>query len=105
MEDTLEIQDVEQQVPEQQDPPLKKLYNVVSRDKLYTKSFEEFQKQYSTPEAIDKLHRVVSEKQLYTKSLDDFKSQYFPTEKKKVGKINLDLSSLESGNSLSQSSG
>ncbi len=86
MEDTLEIpqvQDGEQQLPTQEDPPKKKLYDGLVKEKLYTKSFDEFQKQFSTPEAIDKLHKGLQEESLYTKTNKDFQDQYFPDVKKK----------------------
>lgn len=73
----------------QQEDPLEKLYNGLHKENLYTKSFDEFKKQYNTPETIDKLYNgLVSEKDeegtpLYTKSKDEFYSQYFGNVKKK----------------------
>ena len=71
-----------QQVPTQ-DPPSKKLYDGLVKDKLYTKSFEDFNKKYSTPEAITALHTGLTKDKMYTKSINDFQSQYFPEVKKK----------------------
>lgn len=108
MEDVLEIQD-QTQAPLQEDPPRKKLYKGLVKDKLYSKSYDEFNKQYSTPEAIDRLHKGLVEEKLYSKSINDFNKQYFsdltPTSKKKVGTIGFEESSLQAGNVLSQSDG
>jgi len=78
MEDTL-------QIPTQtfqDDPPLKKLWKGLNADKKYTKSYDEFQKQYSTPEAINKLYTGLKEDGDYTKSADEFQAQYFGLKKK-----------------------
>lgn len=90
MEDTLTIPEevqTEQQVPQEQksqgDPPSKKLYDGLVAEKLYSKSYDEFTKQYSTPETIAKLHDGLVEEKLYSKTGDEFVNQYFPTVKKK----------------------
>lgn len=87
MEDTLTIPEevqTEQQVPqEQQDPPSKKLYDGLVAEKLYSKSYDEFQKQFSTPESITKLHNGLVNQKLYSKNSNDFSTQFFPTIKKK----------------------
>lgn len=70
-----------QQETGQPTPPNKKLYDKLANDKLYTKSYEEFQKQFSTPEAIQKLHQKLNTDGLYTKSKEDFQQQFFPTPK------------------------
>lgn len=87
MQDTLTIPEEVQteQAPLQQDPPSKKLYDGLVKEHLYTKTYEEFTKQFSNPEAIQKLHKGLAEEQLYTKGSDDFTKQYFPDVKKKVG--------------------
>ena len=72
-----------QQVPTQQDPPSKKLYDGLVADKLYSKSFDEFQKQYSSSDAISKLHAGLVSDKMYSKGSDDFLNQYFPEVKKK----------------------
>lgn len=104
------IEEVEIQEPEQQqpDPPKKKLWKKLNDKSLYTKSYEDFDKQFSTPESIDKLYKNLSEKKLYTKSYQDFNSQFFqsiPEVKKKVASVDIGGSSLEAGNALSQSGG
>ncbi len=85
MEDTLQIQDTEapEQQPVPQDPPSKKLYNGLIEEKMYSKSYDEFRKQYSTPESLTKLHDGLIEEKLYSKGKDDFINQYFPELKKK----------------------
>ena len=107
MVEEVEIQ--EPQLQQEPDPPKKKLWKSLSDKHLYTKSYEDFGKQFSTPESIDKLHKVLTEKELYTKNTDDFKSQFFsdltPQVKKKVGRVDLEGSSMEAGNFLSQQSG
>jgi hypothetical protein len=55
---------------------LKKLYDVLSRDGYYSKSFEEFQKQFQDASYQDKVYEVVSRDKLFTKSKDDFLKQY-----------------------------
>ena len=63
--------------------PVEKLYNVVKSKGYYTKSLDDFKKQYSSPEAVDNLYGIISTKKLYTKSKDDFYNQYFNSVKKK----------------------
>jgi len=64
---------------------LEKLYNVLTRDGFYTKSFEEFQTQSEDPEYQDKVYQVVSREGLFTKSKDEFVNKYFV--KKKDGSL------------------
>ena len=64
---------------------LEKLYNVLTRDGFYTKSFEEFQEQSEDPEYQDKVYQVVSREGLFTKSKDEFVNKYFV--KKKDGSL------------------
>jgi hypothetical protein len=68
-----------QHTPEQvqQDPPKKRLYQKLNGKGLYSKSYEEFEKQFSTPESIGKLHNVLKGKGLYSKTADDFTAQFF----------------------------
>ena len=61
------------------DPPSKRLWEGLSKKKSYTKSFDEFQKKYSTPQEINKLWGGLTEKKWYTKSESDFQQQYFPS--------------------------
>lgn len=71
---------IPQETP-QSDPPTKKMYDLLVKGQLYSKSYDDFQKQYSTPESIDKLYNGLNGAQLYSKSKDDFYSQYFPSTK------------------------
>ena len=94
----------QQQEPTQQDPPKKRLWSKLSGSKLYTKSYEDFEKQFSTPESIDRLYVVLNKKQLYTKTKDEFTNQFFSQpSKKKVGTIDFANSSLSIGEDLSHS--
>ncbi len=55
---------------------LKKLFDVLTRDGYYTKSFEDFEVQFSSPEYQNKVYNVVSREGLFTKSQDDFINKY-----------------------------
>lgn len=57
--------------------PIDTLYKVVSEKGLYSKSIDEFKKQYSTPDQIDKLYQVVKDQGLYSKSKEEFSGKYF----------------------------
>ena len=62
---------------------LQKLYDALSRDGYYTKSFEEFQEQYADPAYRDKVFGVVTRDGLYTKSREEFDAKYSPVKKKR----------------------
>ena len=55
---------------------LQKLYDILIRDGLYTKSFEEFQQQYSDAAYAEKVFGVVSREGYFTGSKDEFLSKY-----------------------------
>ena len=55
---------------------LEKLYNVLSRDGYYTKSFDDFKSQYKDEKYRDKVYDIVSRDGLYTKSKDEFQNKY-----------------------------
>ena len=55
---------------------LQKLYNLLSRDGLYTKSFEEFKVQFQDEEYQSKVFGVVTRDGLYTKDMDSFVNKY-----------------------------
>lgn len=63
----------------QQEPPDKTraLYDGLYKTQLYTKSYDEFKKQYNNPDAIGQLYKGLNDNQLYLKSKDDFTAQYF----------------------------
>ena len=60
----------------------KGLYEGLNEQGLYTKSYEEFSMQFSTPESQKALFDAVSGQGLYTKSPDEFYSQFFNVKKK-----------------------
>jgi len=62
---------------------LEKLYNVLSREGLYTKTFEEFQVQYDDPSYRDRVFKSVSDRGLFTKSKEEFDLKYSLTPQKK----------------------
>lgn len=64
-------------------PKRKALYDGLASRGAYKKSFEEFEKQFSTPEKIQKLHSRLRQDGLYSKELTDFENQFF-SDKKKV---------------------
>jgi len=61
----------------------KSLYKQLSSDKLYTKSYDDFVKQYGNPEGQKELFNKLSSDDLYTKSEEEFVSQYWSPLKKK----------------------
>jgi hypothetical protein len=73
----------------QQDPPSKKLYDFMVGRKVYSKSYDDFKTQFSSPEKIEKLHSFLSNSQneeggkLYSKSINEFNDQFFQDVKKK----------------------
>jgi hypothetical protein len=62
--------------------PKYKLWQSLNEGSYYTKSYDDFDKQFSTPEQINKLHGALNESQYYTKSAQDFTNQFFTPEKK-----------------------
>lgn len=78
-ETTIEQPEVSNQIEGNGTPPDKTraLYDKLYKTQLYTKSYDEFQKQYSNPESIGKLYQGLTDNQLYTKSKDEFTNQYF----------------------------
>ena len=61
---------------------LQKLYDSLSREGYYTKSFEDFQEQYADPSYRDKVFGVVTRDGLYTKSREEFDSKNYTVKKK-----------------------
>lgn len=64
---------------QQTDPKSKKkiLHNNLTSIGLYTKSFEDFNAQFSNPEKIEVLYSELTKRELYTKSSEDFNAQFF----------------------------
>jgi len=63
------------------------LYNGLSEKGLYTKSYEDFTVQFSTPESQKNLYNAVLSEGLYTKSADDFYAQFFNVKKKEKAEL------------------
>jgi len=61
----------------------KTLYEQLKKDGLYTKSYEEFSKQFSTPEKLYALHTAMKFDGFYTKTIDEFKQKYWQTDQVK----------------------
>ena len=55
---------------------MEELWRKLTEKGLYTKSFDEFQKQYNNPDGAAKLHAGLVDRKLYTKSKEDFTDQY-----------------------------
>ena len=74
------------------------LYNSLFQSGDYTKSFEEFQAQFSTEEKVGLLYSSLSKSGKYTKTSQEFSEQFFPNLglKKKDEPME---STLESGSS------
>tara|TARA_R100000781_G_scaffold45058_2_gene30567 strand:- start:7241 stop:16402 length:9162 start_codon:yes stop_codon:yes gene_type:complete len=53
-----------------------KLYSVLKRDGFYTKSLDEFLKQFQDPAYQDKVFKVVTRERLFTKSKEEFLNTY-----------------------------
>jgi hypothetical protein len=71
----------------------KALYEKLKEEGFYTKSYDEFVKQFSNPEKIVRLHALMKQDGLYSRTADDFKNQFFPpitpTEKEEMGIISV----------------
>jgi hypothetical protein len=55
----------------------RQLYDQLKADGYYSKSYDEFIKQFANPEKLVRLHGLMQADGLYTKSVDDFKQQFF----------------------------
>ena len=60
---------------------MEELYNQLYKDGKYTKTFEDFQAQFGTPEKSEKLYTVLNQAGDYTKSFSDFQTQFSITGK------------------------
>ncbi len=63
---------------------MEKLYNALSEQGKYTKSFEDFQTQFGSKEGQEKLYGALESSGDYTKSFEDFSSQFFSSEPAKT---------------------
>ena len=68
---------------EQIQQPIDKLHQSLVKDKLYTKSKDEFAKQFSSIESVDKLYNSLHESKRYTKTKDEFYNRFFSNIKTK----------------------
>jgi len=59
---------------------MEKLFNALSEQGKYTKSFEEFQTQFGSKEGQEKLYGALKSSGDYTKSFGDFSTQFFVAE-------------------------
>jgi hypothetical protein len=55
---------------------MEELYNQLYKDGKYTKTFEDFQVQFGTPEKSEKLYTALNQAGDYTKSFGDFQTQF-----------------------------
>lgn len=62
---------------------LEKLYNVLSENKYYTKSYDEFLDQYQSADYRKKVYELASSEGLYTKDFSSFETKYSSQVKKK----------------------
>ena len=65
---------------------IKKLFDVITRDGYYDKSFEEFQVQFQDEEYQTKVFDVVTRDGLFDKTFEEFKGMYVPVVEKKKPK-------------------
>lgn len=62
----------------------RKLWEQLHKDGFYTKSYEEFSNQFSTPEKLYVLYTMMKSDGFYTKPIEEFKKQFFPPRKEIV---------------------
>jgi len=58
------------------------LYEQLRKDGLYTKSYEDFSKQFSTPEKLYTLYSAMKTDGFYTKPIEEFKQKYWTAPQK-----------------------
>jgi len=81
---------------------IKKLFDVITRDGYYDKSFEEFQVQFQDEEYQTKVFDVVTRDGLFDKTFEEFKGMYVPVVEKK-NPNDITLASASEGGGLEQS--
>ncbi|MCW3108510.1 MAG: hypothetical protein JWQ09_3016 [Segetibacter sp.] len=54
-----------------------KLWEILNKSQFYTKTYDDFQKQFSTIDRINKLYTALNKSGYYTKSETSFKKQFF----------------------------
>jgi hypothetical protein len=60
------------------------LYEQLKKDGLYTKSYEEFSGQFSTPEKLYSLYTAMKSDGFYTKPIEEFKTKYWTAPKSTI---------------------
>lgn len=60
-----------------QTDPTKKLYDAISERNLYSKSYEEFKKQFSSRERVGKLYNSLRDRELVSIPQEEFQNKYF----------------------------
>jgi hypothetical protein len=61
----------------------KALYERLREDKLYTKSYEEFTKQFSNPDRLYTLYNALRLDGFYTRPIEEFRQKFWPPEPEK----------------------
>ncbi len=79
---------------------MEELYNQLYKDGKYTKTFDDFQMQFGTPEKSEKLYTALNQAGDYTKSLGDFQTQFGI-----AGKVNDSASADPNAESVSVDTG
>ncbi|WP_418360175.1 LPD38 domain-containing protein [Sphingobacterium detergens] len=77
MEENFVENTFENMPPVQENPPKKRLWQKLNEQQYYSKSYEDFDKQFSSPDKIQKLYDALNKKRYYTRSLNDFNRDYF----------------------------
>ena len=79
-----ETEVVEETIPKVVEKTTKKssaseqLHTNLVKDGLYSKGYEEFQEQFSTPSAQENLYKAMKKDKLYNKNAGDFMNTFFP---------------------------
>jgi hypothetical protein len=81
--------------------PKKELYKKLNASGDYTKSYEEFETQFSTPEKQTALYQKLNSNGRYTKSQDEFVSRFFSAEPVKKKETTESSSTLPAKSSVS----
>jgi hypothetical protein len=79
---------------------MEELYNQLYKDGKYTKTFDDFQMQFGTPEKSEKLYTALNQAGDYTKSFGDFQTQFGI-----AGKVNDSASADPNAESVSADTG
>ena len=82
---------------------MKKLYNALSEQGKYTKSFEDFQTQFGSKEGQEKLYGALESSGDYTKSFEDFSGQFFSSAPAKTNDSASAVPAVESNQNATES--